>query len=321
MLASFVVVAYNQEKYIREAVEGAFSQTYSPLEIILSDDCSTDSTFAIMQEMAREYKGPHKIILNRNEKNLGIVGHVNRTAEIFSGEVWIGAAGDDISLPERSSVVLNCFTQNTNTRCVTVGAELFGDSKGFVIPWALNRKLHLMEVCGLNMAQQGSTASYHKSVFSEFCPLSPLIKGEDFPLTFRSCLLGIRIALDDILVKYRSHKGSICNNPNISLLEGRSTRVSLSGMQQAWSDFNYFTEKRGINAPFARLALQLQLLAYDRLARAADAKRHTDFIAFFILKFLSIIKLFRLLHIQNWLEARNRASLVKHISLAYENTK
>jgi glycosyltransferase involved in cell wall biosynthesis len=42
-------------------VEGAFSQTYSPLEIILSDDCSSDRTFEIMEEMAREYQGPHLV--------------------------------------------------------------------------------------------------------------------------------------------------------------------------------------------------------------------------------------------------------------------
>lgn len=42
LLISFVLIAYNQERFIREAVEGAFSQTYSPLEIILSDDASSD---------------------------------------------------------------------------------------------------------------------------------------------------------------------------------------------------------------------------------------------------------------------------------------
>ena len=57
-LISFVLLAYKQEKYIREAVEGAFAQTYSPLEIILSDDASPDGTFEIIQEMAAAYQGP-----------------------------------------------------------------------------------------------------------------------------------------------------------------------------------------------------------------------------------------------------------------------
>ncbi len=51
-LVSFVLLAYNQERYVEEAIAGAFAQDYSPLEIILSDDCSTDGTYAIMQRMA-----------------------------------------------------------------------------------------------------------------------------------------------------------------------------------------------------------------------------------------------------------------------------
>ena len=47
-LITFALFAYNQEKYIEEAVQGAFLQTYSPLEIILSDDGSTDRTFEII---------------------------------------------------------------------------------------------------------------------------------------------------------------------------------------------------------------------------------------------------------------------------------
>jgi len=39
-LITLALVAYNQERFISEALEGAFAQTYSPLEIILSDDCS-----------------------------------------------------------------------------------------------------------------------------------------------------------------------------------------------------------------------------------------------------------------------------------------
>jgi glycosyltransferase involved in cell wall biosynthesis len=55
-----------------------------------------------MKEMAASYNGPHKVILNRNEKNLGIGGDINRIMEIAQGELIIGVAGDDISLPERT---------------------------------------------------------------------------------------------------------------------------------------------------------------------------------------------------------------------------
>ena len=67
-LICFGLLAYNQEPFIREAVEGALAQTYAPLEIILSDDCSTDRTFEIMQETVAAYRGPHKVVLMTPDK-------------------------------------------------------------------------------------------------------------------------------------------------------------------------------------------------------------------------------------------------------------
>src|SRR3954470_2116700 len=89
-LVTFAVAAFNQERFIREAVEGAFGQTYSPLEIVLSDDCSRDRTFEIIREMAEGYRGPHKVILNRNPVQKSIGGHINRIMEISQGEMIVG---------------------------------------------------------------------------------------------------------------------------------------------------------------------------------------------------------------------------------------
>ncbi|MEI7947344.1 MAG: glycosyltransferase family A protein, partial [bacterium] len=105
-LISFCLFTYNQEPFIREAVEGALAQTYSPLEIILSDDCSTDRTFDNMQQMLADYKGPHKIILNRNDVNLGLAAHVNKVFSLAKGELFIMAAGDDVSLPQRTERIV-----------------------------------------------------------------------------------------------------------------------------------------------------------------------------------------------------------------------
>ena len=95
------IKAYDQESLIAEAVAGAFAQTWSPLEIILSDDGSPDGTFRVMQELAAAYTGPHRVVLNRNPKNLGIAGHMNRLARLVSARLWVDSAGDDISEPQR----------------------------------------------------------------------------------------------------------------------------------------------------------------------------------------------------------------------------
>src|SRR5712664_440400 len=95
-LVTFAIAAFNQERFIREAVEAAFAQTYSPLEIVLSDDCSEDRTFEIICELAKAYRGPHRVVLNRNPVRRSIGGHINRIVEISQGELILSAAGDDI---------------------------------------------------------------------------------------------------------------------------------------------------------------------------------------------------------------------------------
>ena len=64
---------YNQEEYVRDSVRGLLSQTYTPLEIVISDDCSKDHTWEIILEEVENYRksgGEHKIVLNRNAHNL-----------------------------------------------------------------------------------------------------------------------------------------------------------------------------------------------------------------------------------------------------------
>ena len=96
---SFLMITYNQEKYIADALNSALAQDYPDLEIVISDDCSKDRTFEIATEIAKNYHGPHKIILNRNEPNLGIGGNFYKAYTLSSGEWLFMAAGGDLSLP------------------------------------------------------------------------------------------------------------------------------------------------------------------------------------------------------------------------------
>ena len=77
-LATLCVFFYNQEDYVEDTIRGALSQTYTNLEIILSDDCSTDNTYSTIEKTIAGYKGPHTIVVNRNKKNMGLVPHVNK---------------------------------------------------------------------------------------------------------------------------------------------------------------------------------------------------------------------------------------------------
>lgn len=96
-LVSICIPTYNGAKYLRKCLDSAISQTFSSIEILVVDDCSSDETFAIANSYARQDR---RIRLVRNEHNLGLVGNWNRCIELARGE-WIKFLfQDDILEPE-----------------------------------------------------------------------------------------------------------------------------------------------------------------------------------------------------------------------------
>lgn len=100
---SFVIVAFNQSAYIDDAVAAALAQDYPNLQIVLSDDNSSDDTFARMQAIAAAYTGRHTIVLNRTGGGRGVLAHFYDALAHADGELMVGAAGDDMSAPDRVS--------------------------------------------------------------------------------------------------------------------------------------------------------------------------------------------------------------------------
>ena len=69
---TLAILAYNQEQFVDSAVRSALAQVCEPIEILVSDDCSSDGTFDRIQQLVGEYRGPHRAIARRNPENLGI---------------------------------------------------------------------------------------------------------------------------------------------------------------------------------------------------------------------------------------------------------
>jgi glycosyltransferase involved in cell wall biosynthesis len=212
-LITFALIAYNQERFIRKAVEGAFSQTYSPLEIILSDDFSSDLTFDILKKMTTEYRGPHAIILNRNEKTLGIGGHINRIMELSHGELIVGAAGDDISLPERTVEIYQtwinsgkkAFSLDSTYETIDEDGNTISGPTLHYLPHE-QQLLHFSKTLGASV--HGCTHAWHRKVFDVFGPL-PNITMEDVAIPPRSMLLGKVVRINKPLIEYRTHGNNI----------------------------------------------------------------------------------------------------------------
>jgi glycosyltransferase involved in cell wall biosynthesis len=220
-LLTFAVAGYKQEKFIREGVEAALAQTYSPLEIILSDDCSPDRTFEIMSEMAAAYRGPHKIVLNRNPTNFGLGKHVNRILELVQGEYLVVAAGDDVSLPNRTEVVFNAWEQSgRKARVIQCGTTDIDDAGNLLgapektveaDETALTEQRPSLEsyVSTLRPGIFGCALGYDPALFRIFGPLPDALIHEDNVIALRALIFGPMLFVKARLLRRRIHANNI----------------------------------------------------------------------------------------------------------------
>lgn len=217
-MVTFALVAFQQEKFIGDAVKGAFSQTFSPLEIILSDDCSKDETFTTMVAAARCYRGPHVVRTNRNSTNLGLAAHINRVMEIARGELIVIAAGDDISLPHRCTTLWAAYEATGGKATSLFSTYRVIDDQGqesLSTPFPDNPKQisreegSLLEyIKDMHPLVTGCTHAWARRLFDELGPLPPDIVFEDMALSFRTMAIGEMWSLNAPLVLYRRHSAN-----------------------------------------------------------------------------------------------------------------
>ena len=244
-LVTFYVMTYNQARFVRQAVEAALAQTYSPLQIVLSDDCSTDGTFDVIQETVQGYAGPHAVVLNRNDRNLGISDHVNRIIELATGELIIAADGDDVSSPVRAERCVDVWIRNgrpaalySAVSCIDAeGRPSTRDGNKWFAQF-LPVEHETREERLLRFAQEGSprliscSAAWTKELCEAFGPLPRRVWFEDDVITLRAWLFDRIDYIPEALVNYRQHDSNVFNRvePPLTTLKARENAEQVTSV-------------------------------------------------------------------------------------------
>lgn len=123
-LVSVLIPCYNVEKYVIESVNSIILQTYTNLEIILINDCSTDTTLSKLEELS---KIDSRIKLYSNNSNLKLIKTLNKGIELCSGEFIARMDADDISLPTRIEKQVDFLLKNKDYDVVSTMFYAFRD--------------------------------------------------------------------------------------------------------------------------------------------------------------------------------------------------
>ena len=251
-LVSMFVFAYCQEGIVADAIQGCFDQTYGPLEIILSDDCSSDGTWAVIEDLAAQYQGPHKIITNRNWKNLGIAGHVSKILQMASGTLFLACGGDDISMPKRAERLVDAWMTDPSTIKAISSAFHKINREGTVIGMvsASHSSSRAAEPTAMQVMKDrayclGAAAMWHRDLIDHFGKIPQGAHVEDASLLLRATLIGRACYVDEPLVKHRI--GGLSNPTGTAIIDkyfeysGEICRKRIGTLSAMMADLSRFT--------------------------------------------------------------------------------
>jgi hypothetical protein len=226
--ASLLLLAYNQERHIEEAARSCLAQQSEPLQIVFSDDGSSDRTLAILCSLAASYGGPHRVVVRRNERNLGIAAHYNRLVDESSGELLITAAGDDVSSPDRAARLLAAWDA-TGQRADLISSHMIdmdagGVEHGVVRVDDLAAHGGVEGWCRRRPFIVGAGHAFTRRMMVRFGPMAAAVAYEDQIMVFRALASGGAATVDAPLVRYR-RGGESARPAFASTAEERAWRV------------------------------------------------------------------------------------------------
>ncbi|MEA2239237.1 MAG: hypothetical protein QOC81_3961 [Thermoanaerobaculia bacterium] len=200
---SVIIPTYNYGRFLREAVDSALAQTYTPVEVIVVDDGSTDDTPQILAEYGERIR-----VIRQNNRGVGAAR--NRGIAAASGEYLAFLDSDDIWRPQALEREIARFDDDPGLGLVHCGAEVFGpDGKTISVSldgmegWVAADLLRLdREV----IAAPGCGIMVPKRIAEEIGGYDERLQpSEDWDFCYRIAVRYRVACVREVLVRYRLH--------------------------------------------------------------------------------------------------------------------
>ncbi len=242
MLVTVVVITYNSSRFVLETLESVYRQTFSDIELIVSDDCSKDNTFSVCQEWVEQRKNRFsRAEVIQTPTNGGICKNYNFALQHAKGE-WIKyIAGDDIledNCIER--FVANIRPDTFLYTCITEHLQNETGKKTLYTTWIPDKsawrqsRFMLKYLYGIN----GPTIFIERNHLNQlggFEEKYPMI--EDWPIAIRFTTNGWRIGIvNEPLVQWRLYGDSISHSNHSFALSLRNAYYDYT-MRYCWKYF------------------------------------------------------------------------------------
>ncbi len=212
-LISIALSSYNGEKYIKEQLNSLIKQTYAPLEIIIVDDCSNDSTLSILKEYEKKYDN---IKVFSNEHNLGFNKSFEKAFSLCSGEYIAISDQDDYWMENKVSKLYQHIGEAlliySNSLLIDENGNILKEEKGGEIQPAINdpRSFSIQNVVS------GHTILFRKDLLKYILPL-PKVGYYDWWMALIAANENKIASLNECLTKHRIHTSNASRKQNFSI--------------------------------------------------------------------------------------------------------
>ena len=180
-LVSVCVITYNSGKFVLETLNSVFAQTYPRLELIISDDCSTDDTVqrcrSWLQEFGHRFERSEVLV---RKANGGVAANLNSAIGMAKGEWLKSIAGDDLLLPDCIKDNMHFVSTHENQGIIVSKVQYFHVINGknvlldSFLPWPSR----------ISTFDKSAQEQYHVFLTDNFVPATSLFYKRDLMLRF-----------------------------------------------------------------------------------------------------------------------------------------
>lgn len=196
---SVIIPAYNASKYIREALDSVFRQTYLDFEVVVVDDGSTDETVEILKTYGNRVRW-------MTQEHQGQAYALNRAIGMATGEYFAYFDADDIMLPTKLKVQVRYLDEHPDVDFV-YSDSYYSDKKGITVKKSQHYDpFYLLQYCYILRI----TVMHRRKCLEGVNLFNGLLTGsDDWDMWVRMSEYCKMVYIDQALSIYRIHGGNI----------------------------------------------------------------------------------------------------------------
>ena len=206
-MISVALATYNGEKYLREQIDSILAQTIQDFELVVCDDCSTDSTYSLLQQYKHNDK---RIKLFRNEQDLGVKKNFERAISFCKGDFIALCDQDDVWTNNHLEVLYRTIGNKDlscgNALIVNKNLQSFGLTTRCQqrLDWIpKNDFAKAKSILFFRNPYLGSASMFRKSLVEKILPIPNGCNYHDSWIAFVACLNNGINYTNEILLNYR----------------------------------------------------------------------------------------------------------------------